>query len=77
LVLLYLTDMAPTDRELVVEEFGLSVRFHNDEERKIVFAIMADVLIAAKKAGQPLKAAWFWNVAIAGEILAFWWGKTA
>eukprot|EP00775_Hariotina_reticulata_P002089 gene2089-2407_t len=61
----YTAVAAEKGRELVVEEFGLSIRFHDDEERKVVFAIVANALIVAKRAGQPLKAAWFWNVAVA------------
>jgi hypothetical protein len=33
-----------------------------------VFAVVADALIAAKRAGTPLMAALFWNAAAPGQL---------
>jgi len=52
---------------LVVEEFGLTKRFYGTEEAKVVVAVVADALIAAKRAGKPLMAAWLWQAAPPGE----------
>lgn len=53
----------------MVEEFGLTKRFFSIEETKVVTAVVADALIAAKQAGKPLMAAWFWQAAPPGEQL--------
>jgi hypothetical protein len=53
-------------RPLVVEEFGLSKRFFTLEETKVVVAVVADALIAAKRAGKPLMGAWLWQAAPPG-----------
>lgn len=54
-------------RPLVVEEFGLTKRFFGTEEAKVVVAVVADALIASKRAGRPLMAAWLWQAAPPGE----------
>lgn len=51
----------------MLEEFGLSYRFFGEEERKVVFAVVADAVIAAKRAGRPLMGAMFWNAAYGGK----------
>jgi len=54
-------------RPLLVEEFGLTKRFFSLEETKVVVAVVADALIAAKRAGKPLMAAWLWQAAAPGQ----------
>lgn len=54
-------------RPLVVEELGLTKRFFSVEKTKVVVAVLADALIAAKRAGKPLMAAWLWQAAPPGE----------
>lgn len=51
----------------MIEEFGLSKRFFGAEEAKVVLAVVADALIAAKRAGKPLMGAWLWQAATPGE----------
>lgn len=51
----------------MVEEFGLTKRFFNATEVKVVVAVVADALIAAKKGGTPLMSAWLWQAAPIGE----------
>eukprot|EP00879_Flechtneria_rotunda_P001484 GHRR01001639.1.p1 GENE.GHRR01001639.1~~GHRR01001639.1.p1 ORF type:complete len:382 (+),score=118.48 GHRR01001639.1:1178-2323(+) len=58
---LYADLAAGQGRPFAVEEFGLSYRFFGEEERKVVFAVVADALIAAKRAGKNMMGAMFWN----------------
>lgn len=51
----------------MIEEFGLSKRFFGDVERKVVFAVVAYALVAAKQAGKPLMGAMFWQAATSSE----------
>jgi hypothetical protein len=53
-------------RPLVLEEFGLTKRFFTLNETKVVVAVVADALIAAKRAGKPLMGAWIWQAAPIG-----------
>eukprot|EP00877_Chromochloris_zofingiensis_P007778 jgi/Chrzof1/3253/Cz12g17140.t1 len=46
---------------MLVEEFGLSHRFYSEEERMVVFAVIFDMLIDAKKSGRPFVGAMFWQ----------------
>lgn len=45
----------------MIEEFGLTRRFYGEEEMKVVVAVVADALIASKRAGRPLMGAWLWQ----------------
>lgn len=54
-------------RPLVVEEFGLTKRFFTVQESKVVVAVVADALIAAKRAGKPFMGAWIWQAAPIGK----------
>jgi hypothetical protein len=51
----------------LVEEYGLTKRFFNNEQLKVVVAVIADALIEAKRAGKPLMGAWIWQAAPIGE----------
>lgn len=51
----------------MIEEFGLTKRFINATEVKVVVAVVADALIAAKKDGTALMSAWLWQAAPIGE----------
>jgi hypothetical protein len=55
-------------RPLVLEEFGLTKRFFTLRETKVVFAVVADALIAAKRAGKPFMGAWLWQAAPVGKL---------
>ena len=48
-----------------------------EEERKVVFSVVFDKLIEAKRAGKPFMGAMFWNAALSGEYfllqLLLWW----
>lgn len=55
-------------RPFVLEEFGLSYRYFGEEERKVVVAVVADAVIAAKRAGRPLMGAMLWNAAFGGKL---------
>jgi hypothetical protein len=51
----------------VIEEFGISRRFFGEEEQKVVAAVVADALIAAKRAGRNLKGAMLWSATLPSE----------
>lgn len=53
----------------MVEEFGLTKRFFTVQESKVVVAVVADALIAAKRAGKPFMGAWIWQAAPIGKRL--------
>jgi hypothetical protein len=38
-----------------------------EEERKVVFSVVFDKLIEAKREGKPFMGAMFWNAALHGE----------
>lgn len=57
---------------MLVEEFGLSHRFYSEEERMVVFAVIFDMLIDAKKSGRPFVGAMFWQAVKEGG----WTGTT-
>jgi hypothetical protein len=56
---------------LIIEEFGLTKRVYGQEEAKVVVAVVADALIAAKRAGKPLMGAWIWQAATPGGCDVF------
>lgn len=39
--------------------------------KQVVFAVVADALIASKRAGKPLMAALFWNAAAPGVYYTY------
>jgi hypothetical protein len=51
----------------LVEEYGLTKRFFNSEQLKVVVVVIADFLIEAKRAGKPVMGAWIWQAAPIGE----------
>jgi hypothetical protein len=55
-------------RLLVIEEFGTSRRFVGEEEQKVVVAVVADALIAAKRAGRNLRGALLWSATLPSEF---------
>jgi hypothetical protein len=62
------TVTVPPCRPLIIEEFGLTKRFFTLNETKVVVAVVADALIAAKSAGKPLMGAWIWQAAPIGTL---------
>jgi hypothetical protein len=61
---------ADTRRPLVVEEFGLTKRYFDSQQIKVVVAVVADALIAAEREGTPLMGAWIWQAAPIGKATA-------
>jgi hypothetical protein len=59
----------PSCRPLVFEEFGISRRFEfvGEEEQKVVVAVVADALVAAKRAGRNLMGAMLWSATLPSE----------
>ncbi|KAI8465905.1 MAG: glycoside hydrolase superfamily [Monoraphidium minutum] len=53
-------------KPFILEEFGLTGRFFDEEQRKAVFAVVFDHLIRAKRAGRPFVTALFWSAARPG-----------
>ena len=51
----------------MLEEFGTTTSNLDEEERKVVFSVVFDKLIEAKRAGRPFMGAMFWNAALWGE----------
>ena len=54
-------------RPLVLEEFGTISSLMDEEERKVVFSVVFDKLIEARRTGKPFMGAMFWNAALWGE----------
>lgn len=61
--------MSLSCRPLLVEEFGLTKRFFTVNETKVVVAVVADAVIAAKRAGKPFMGAWIWQAAPIGMFI--------
>jgi hypothetical protein len=60
-------------RPLVVEEYGLTKRYFDTEQIKVVVAVVADALIASRREGSPLMGAWIWQAAPIGTSPG--WGR--
>jgi hypothetical protein len=56
-----------SDRPFVLEEFGTTTSNMGEEERKVVFSVVFDKLIEAKREGKPFMGAMFWNAVLWGE----------